>query len=76
MINLYSKKGCAECVLLKRKLENRNVKLKEVDIDTLEPKEIARVIQESGKKKMPVVEQDGKFLTDEEINNLLENNSN
>jgi glutaredoxin len=70
MIKLYSKKGCAECVLLKRKFENKGVEFKEVDVDTLEPKEIARVIQGSGRKKMPVVEKDGKFLPDNEINTL------
>ena len=59
-------------MLLKRKLENKNIKFEEVDIGTLKPEEIARIIQESGKKKMPVLEKDDKFLTDEKIDALLE----
>jgi len=72
MIKLYSKKGCAECMLLERRLMNNNIEFEKTMIEELEPEEIARVIQESGKKKMPVLEKDDKFLTDEEIDALLE----
>ncbi len=70
MLKFYTKKGCADCLLLKRKLENKGVEFEEIDVETLEPQEIARVIQESGKKKMPVLEQEDKFLSDEEIDQL------
>lgn len=70
MLNVYTKKACAECMLLKRKLENKGTEFKEVSIDSLPGEEIARIIQESGRKKMPIVEKDGKFLSNEEIGEL------
>ncbi len=71
MIKLYSKKGCAECILLERKLMNNHIEFEKMMIEELEPEDIARVMQESGRKKMPVVEQDNKFLSQEEIEKLL-----
>jgi glutaredoxin len=70
MLKLYSKKGCAECMLLKRKLENKGIEFEEIDLDGLDPQEIARIVQESGRKRMPVLEKEGKFLSDEDIENL------
>jgi len=70
MLKFYTKKGCADCMLLKRKLEGKGVEFQEIDIEILEPQEIARIIQTSGRKKMPVLEQEDKFLSDEEIGQL------
>lgn len=50
---------------------NNHIEFEKTMIEELEPEEIARVIQESGRKKMPVIEQDNKFLSQEEIEKLL-----
>jgi len=70
MLKVYTKKGCAECMMLKRKLKNKNIGFEEVDISKVEPKEIARLVQESGKKRMPILEKDGKALDEEAIKEL------
>ncbi len=70
MLKMYTKKGCADCMIMERKLENNNIEFKEVNIDELEPKEIAKIMQESGRKKMPILEKDGKVLDEEAIKKL------
>ncbi len=70
MLKIYTKSGCAECIMMKRKLKNNNIDFEEVDISKVEPKEITKIVQESGKKRMPILEKDGKALNEEAIKKL------
>jgi len=70
-LKVYYKIGCADCMILERKLKENNIKFESINIDRIEPAEKVRIISESGKKKMPVVEKDGRFLSDEQIDKLF-----
>ncbi len=70
MLKLYTKQGCADCMLIKNKLDLKGIEFQSVDIATLKPNEITNIIQESGRKKMPILEKDGKFLSQQEISEL------
>jgi glutaredoxin len=57
MINLYTT-GCSQCVILKKKLEAKNIKFKEItDIDI-----IHAVANHNNIRMLPILEVDGEIL--------------
>jgi len=57
MINLYTT-GCSQCVILKKKLEAKNIKFKEItDIDI-----IHAVATHNNIRMLPILEVDGEIL--------------
>lgn len=69
-ITVFSNAGCGKCKMLKRWLDSKNLEYAERDIT--EDGEALNELIRSGRKSLPQIQINNKFVDIEEYNDLLE----
>ena len=64
---VYSTKNCPACIKLKAELTKRKIKFENVFMEDLDPQEQLKIMKKAGTLSVPLIEKEGRFITEREI---------